>query len=103
MAVPCGDHAECVSGAREGGALPPVPPKPPTPKPPTPPPARPRPVTLATPSAAHLAFHEDNVGAISHFGMQARPAPSFASCSVRRSLLMPQVHPGSGYRCGRST
>ena len=27
----------------------------------------------------------------------------FASCSVRRSLLMPQVHPGSVYRCGRST
>ena len=34
----------------------------------------------------------------------ARPAqrPSFASRSVRRALLLPQVHPGSLYRCGRS-
>ena len=29
--------------------------------------------------------------------------PRFASCSVRRSLVMPQVYPGSVYRCGRST
>ena len=34
---------------------------------------------------------------------KARPAqtPSFASRSVRRALLMPQVHPGSLYRCGK--
>ena len=24
-----------------------------------------------------------------------------ASCSLRRALLMPQVHPGSRYRCGK--
>ena len=39
-------------------------------------------------------------------GEMAHPGPSatpFASCSVWRSLLMPQVHPGSVYRCGRST
>ena len=34
--------------------------------------------------------------------LPARPAP-FASRSVRRALLTPQVHPGSHYRCGRST
>ena len=93
MAVPCGDHAECVSGAREGGALPPVPPKPPTPKPPTPPPARPRPVTLAAPSAAHLAFHEDNVGAISHFGMQARPASPFFRVLLCAALTLNATGP----------
>ena len=32
----------------------------------------------------------------------ARPAP-FASRSARRALLMPQVNPGSLYRCGKST
>ena len=30
----------------------------------------------------------------------ARPAPKFASRSLRRALLMPQVNPGSLYRCG---
>ena len=33
---------------------------------------------------------------------EARPAP-FASRSVWRALLTPQVYPGSRYRCGRST
>ena len=33
-------------------------------------PSRPPPVALAVPSVAHLRFHEDNIGAISHFGMQ---------------------------------
>ena len=32
----------------------------------------------------------------------ARPVP-FASHSARRALLIPQVNPGSCYRCGRST
>ena len=32
----------------------------------------------------------------------ARPAANFASRSLRRALLMPQVNPGSRYRCGRS-
>ena len=33
--------------------------------------------------------------------LMARPAP-FASRSVRRALLTPQVNPGSRYRCGKS-
>ena len=33
---------------------------------------------------------------------KARPAP-FASRSLRRALLMPQVNPGSLYRCGKRT
>ena len=41
------------------------------------------------------------VGRITLLAM-ARPAP-FASCSVRRALLTPQVNPGFLYRCGRST
>jgi hypothetical protein len=75
VAVRCGDGDACVSGSAAGsGALPPVPPPgpapPPAPAPAPPPTPRPRPVALATPSEAHLRFHEDNLGAISHFGMQ---------------------------------
>jgi hypothetical protein len=69
---PCGDRSACVTGARPGGTLPPVSP-PPSPRPPAPPrpaPHRPPPRTLARPSPAHLRFHDDNLGAISHFSMQ---------------------------------
>ena len=87
VAVPCGDHAQCISGARKGGVLPPVVPT----APPTPPP-RPRPTALATPSAAHLAFHEDNLGAISHFGMQ-----TFAAKSQRHVTGFAEAFPPSKF------
>ena len=32
----------------------------------------------------------------------SQPGTPFAPRSVRRALLMPQVHPGSLYRCGKS-
>eukprot|EP01052_Picozoa_sp_SAG31_P027659 SAG31_NODE_2604_length_5397_cov_18.535296_2_plen_234_part_00 len=47
---------------------------------PAPLPPRSRPAALATPSEAHLRFHEDNLGAISHFGMQ-----TFAPKAQRRA------------------
>lgn len=80
VAVRCGDGDSCVSGTPDGTALPSK--IPPAPAPPRP---RPRPAKLATPSEPHLRFHEDNVGAISHFGMQTfapkreRSAHQFAS------------------------
>ena len=36
-------------------------------------------------------------------GMAARPQAFSRPALSRRSLVMPQVHPGSVYRCGRST
>eukprot|EP01043_Picozoa_sp_COSAG02_P072391 COSAG02_NODE_13625_length_1370_cov_2.138474_1_plen_350_part_00 len=67
VAKRCGDGDNCVSGTADGTALPPIPSGPPPRPLPRP---LPRPTKLATPSKAHLLFHEDNLGAISHFGMQ---------------------------------
>jgi hypothetical protein len=78
LPVWCGDGALCVTGSR-GAPLPPVPP-PPRPSPPTPPPV----VALARPSEAHLLFHEDNMGAICHFGMQ-----TFVDRKVRTRPAVP--------------
>ena len=40
-----------------------------------------RPVELARPSLAHLLFHEDNIGAISHFGMQTFVPKAQRTCA----------------------
>ena len=44
----------------------------------------PRPIKLAVPTVAHLAFHEDNLGAISHFGMQTFLEKGDRKCSLGR-------------------
>ena len=53
-----------------------------------------------SPDGTRLASVDD--GANHTVSVWARPAP-FASRSVRRALLTPQVNPGSLYRCGRSS
>ena len=61
---------------------------------------------------ALISYHEDHLLLPPRVGTELctvveAMCPSstleFASCCVRRALLMPQVHPGSLYRCGRST
>ena len=86
VAVRCGDGDACVTGSGPGQAPPPpIPAGPPGPPAPPSPSPLPRPTALATPSEAHLRFHEDNIGAISHFGMQTfapknqRHAANFAT------------------------
>lgn len=83
--IVCGDKEACTSGSGSQPLPPFVPPAPgPGPSPgPSPGPAPgPRPVSLATPSEAHLMFHEDNVGAISHFGMQTFKTRGARSCNT---------------------
>ena len=66
-------YSRLSTNAKQNKNVPPPSPQPPPPQP------RPPPTTLARPSEAHLLFHEDNLGAISHFGMQ-----TFAPKSQRR-------------------
>ena len=79
VAVACGDGNQCVTGpnVRAGRPLPPV--TPPSPAPPAVPIIT---GPLTRPSQAHLLFHEDNLGAISHFGMQTFLPRSKRGCGL---------------------